>query len=112
MCQREFLKNKEKSIQVELVVENVIQKEIKVPINMQNQNGEYIYNIDFDDVTLLIRGIESQINQIDLKQFIATVDVAGLTEGEHVIPVRVSKPENFELVVIEPEKIKVKISKR
>ncbi|MCX7695214.1 MAG: CdaR family protein [Caloramator sp.] len=107
-----FLKNKENSILVELAVENIIQKEIKLPISFQNQKEEYIYSPSQEEVTLIIRGSESQINQIDLKQFTAILDVSELSEGEFTVPIKIIKPEYFEVVNVEPEKIKLKISKK
>lgn len=97
---------------MELAVENIIQKEIKLPISIQNQNGEYVYSPSSEEVNLLIRGSESQVNQIDLNQFIAVLDVSELSEGEFTLPIKIIKPEQFEIVSNEPEKIKIKISKR
>lgn len=107
-----YLKNKENSILVELSVENIIQKEIKLPVSIQNQNGEYIYSPSSQEVNLIIRGSESQVNQIDLNQFMAVLDVSELSEGEFALPIKIIKPEQFEVVSIEPEKIKIKINKK
>lgn len=105
-------KIKNNSIQVDINVENIIQKEIKIPINIKNQKPELNYQLSVSEITLVLKGSESSINSIDSKTVIAEVDVGELNEGEHTLNIKLTKPEDVDVISQSNDKVKVTINKR
>lgn len=106
-----YVKSKDKSIQVDLVVENIIQREIKIPILMKNQADTYTYALSQNEVTLTVRGSESQVNALDEKQLSYEIDVSQYDEGEHTVPIKITKISNIDVVDINPTSIKLRVNK-
>ncbi|GFR35927.1 CdaR family protein [Thermobrachium celere] len=106
-----YVKSKDKSIQVDLVVENIIQREIKIPILMKNQGDTYSYTLSQNEVTLTVRGSESQVNALDEKQLSYELDVSQYDEGEHTVPIKITKISNVDVVDINPTSIKLRVNK-
>lgn len=106
-----YVKSKDKSIQVDLVVENIIQREIKIPVLMKNQVDTYSYTLSQNEVTLTVRGSESQINALDEKQLSYELDVSQYDEGEHTVPIKITKISNVDVIDINPTSIKLRVNK-
>ena len=60
----------------------------------------------------MVSGAESVINSLDLKQFVAKVDLVNLTEGKHTVEVFASMQKGVSLVSKNPDKISVTITKK
>ncbi|CDF57666.1 CdaR family protein [Thermobrachium celere] len=106
-----YVKSKDKSIQVDLVVENIIQREIKIPVLMKNQVDTYSYTLSQNEVTLTVRGSESQVNALDEKQLSYELDVSQYDEGEHTVPIKITKISNIDVIDINPTSIKLRVNK-
>ena len=47
---------------------------------------------------IAVTGSQSDISDLDTSQISASIDLTGLTAGEHTVPINVSLPEGYELV--------------
>lgn len=106
------VENNVDSINVEFIVENKLDKEITLPVGIINEKDEFSYIISNTDITAILSGAESVISPIDNKSISAYVDVSGLAEGEHSLPVKIASPQGVDIVSITPQKIGVTINKK
>ena len=93
-------------------VEKTLQKSLSLNINYINLGEKYEVKLDTDKTAILVSGAESVINSLDLKQFVAKVDLVNLTEGKHTVEVFASMQKGVSLVSKNPDKISVTITKK
>ncbi|TDT52087.1 CdaR family protein [Fonticella tunisiensis] len=101
-----------KSINVDFIVENRIQKNFTVPLNIMNRQDAYNYDVQSTNVNITLSGAESLINSIESKNISASIDLAVLAEGTHQVPVKVVNPDGTDVVDYSPQKIEVTITKK
>ncbi|WP_165868606.1 CdaR family protein [Natranaerovirga hydrolytica] len=94
-------------IQVNLEIEEVIEREIVIPINNIDVKS-LLTNYQFkfltqEDIVLTLRGRASVVNNISDVDYMGTIELRGLEEGEHTVPVEVGLPRNVEIVGGDPE---------
>lgn len=93
-------------------VDKILQKNLSLGIKYNNLDEKYEVKLDKDKTAILISGAESVINSLDLKQFVAQVDLANLTEGKHTVKVNVPMPKGVTLVSQDQDTIVVTITKK
>lgn len=99
------------SVKVDIDVEKIINKNLSYIIKIKNYNEEYKVELDKQVVTIGIEGEESIIKEIDYKDIYCNIDLRGMEEGEHLVPVNVILPQNIKMTSKSPEIIKVRIYK-
>ena len=67
-----------------------------ITVNNKASNLSLVYNTQ--EVLIAVTGSQSDISDLDTSQISASIDLAGLTAGEHTVPINVSLPEGYELV--------------
>jgi YbbR domain-containing protein len=70
------------------------------------------YSVGADSVTVTIGGTEGALGAVNPGSFTTTLDVSGLIEGQHEVPVRVDLPPDVRLVSVSPGTVVVFISPR
>lgn len=105
-----------KTITVKLVVDEVVSTEISgVNININNLAEGYkaqAFDENSSAVTVIVKGSQSVINDLDDSTIYATVDLSGLTSGEHEVEVHVTGDDNRLSYTSRVKKVKVIISKK
>lgn len=101
-----------KSINVDFVVENKIEKIIDVPVTFLNKNDSLNYSFEKDYISVNLVGAESIMDELDVKVVLATADLKELGEGSHSVPVKVEVPGNIEVKDYTPQKISVTVQKK
>lgn len=105
-----------KTITVKLVVDEVVSTEISdVNINITNLTDGYkaqAFDENSSAVTVIVKGSQSVINDLDDSTIYATVDLSGLTSGEHEVEVHVTGDDNRLSYTSRVKKVKVIISKK
>ena len=67
-----------------------------ITVNNKASNLSLVYNTQ--EVLIAVTGSQSDISDLDTSQISASIDLTGLTAGEHTVPINVSLPEGYELV--------------
>ena len=94
------------------VTEKIID-EIKIdPINLDSNYSVQSSGKGSSVTSVIVKGTESVLGTIDASMIKATVDLAGLGEGEHVVDVIVTGEELKATYTAKPTKITVKIFKK
>ena len=100
------------SINIDLNVENKVEKVINIPISMLNQSTDFNYIISVNKVLAKVIGASSIINTIDDTSFTATVDMNGFTDGTYILPIALSKIDGVDFKTYSPDKVTVSINKK
>ena len=97
---------------VTIAVEQIISRELRVPLGSLSVRG-YSHAFSFasqSPISISLRGRESIIDALNLNQITAILDLTGLGEGTHHVPVSIIVPSEVTLVnqvsisvIIEPE---------
>lgn len=99
-------------VKVEVNLNKIVQKNLSQDIKYINLDAKYDVKLEKVKDSLLISGMETVINSLDLKKVSSTIDLFNLVEGEHTVPVKVSVPEGVNLISEVPDKILVTITKK
>lgn len=103
-----------KEIKVHVAVEQIINKDFiffRNEVSIVNKDGEglYKYEIIPDSITVSLKGIKKDLDGVNPNTIKPTLDVAGLTEGTHWIPLWMTVPNLTELD--KSQNVSVKITK-
>lgn len=101
-------------ITIQLIIEKKISRLIEnIKIEIVNPLENYEYKLEPEVIRIEIYGFESIIKNLSPNDFLGSVSVANLIEGEHEVKVSVSsKKEDIYIIKIVPEKIKIQIKKK
>ncbi len=99
------------TLNVEFVVENIIEKTVKIPINIVNSREGYSYSTSAPDVNITLSGAESAINPLDTSSISAIVDVNNIDVGQHNVELKINIPNGLSIVKTVPDKVSVTITK-
>lgn len=108
------LVNTSKDITVGINVEKLVIKDVEVLnedisiLNAKN-DGTLIYEIKTDKLTLQFKGKQADVDEIRLENLKPSVDVAGLSEGAHRLPLIITSPSQAKL--LQQAHVEVKILK-
>lgn len=82
-----------------------------IPIQVEGLNNEYVMSfVDSPEATLIISGESEDIQELKASDFNISIDVSGLNEGEHNVPIKVSGPDQVDWE-LEQSTIRIKITK-
>lgn len=105
-----------KTITVKLVVDEVVSTEINdVKINITNLADGYMaqaFDENSSSVPVIVKGSQSVIDDLDKSTIYASVDLSGLTSGEHEVDVHVTGDDNRLSYTSRYKKVKVIISEK
>lgn len=106
----------EKTITVNLTLDDVISKEIK-GINIKTKNLSEGYKVqalseESSVVDVIVKGSESVLESLDEKTIEAYIDLSGLKEGEHEVTVTVTGEDTKITYTPRVRKVKVRITKK
>jgi YbbR domain-containing protein len=79
---------------------------------LQGAEPDRTYTLGADSVTVTVGGTEAALRAIASSAFAATVDVTGLAEGRHEVPVRIDLPGDVRLVSVSAPQVAVFVSPR
>lgn len=100
------------SINVSLTVENKLEKNIELPIVINNMDPNYNYNIAARTAIVTLAGPESIINTINDKSASAYINVNGFAEGSYSLPITISQIDGVEVKNLNPDRIDIEITKK
>ena len=97
------LADQPKEVTVNIVVEQLILKDFIINtagINIKNDNsdGTLNYEIKTADISIRLKGRTSVLNTLDANNIQPSIDVTGLAEGTHKIPLNISLPSQVKLM--------------
>ena len=85
----------------------VIEGTFDVPIMTHNAPDDYKVVTAQNTATITVQGLRSHLITAEASSFSAAVDLADLAEGTHQVALTATFPQNFEIVSIKPESIRV-----
>jgi len=102
------------SIVVKVKIKPLDSKEFDIStldIKLENKSDDLTAAFELDKISVRIRGSEEDLNSLVVSDISASLDLTGLSEGEHELPVtiRISK-EGFEIV--DTVTVKLELKKR
>jgi len=103
----------ETSTSVDVTLDNEVTKEIKdIYIEVTNLDSNYkvvALDKDSNSTTVIVKGTESVIDNLDVSTIKATIDLTGFGVGEHEVNVKVSGEEVKANYTAKTTKVKIKI---
>ena len=105
-----------KTISVQLVVDEVVSTEISgVKVNITNLSDAYTataLDANSSSITVIVKGSQSVIDSLDSSTIYASVDLSGLTPGDHEVEVRVTGEDSKLTYTSRIKKVKVHIERK
>lgn len=101
-----------RSINVNFLVEDIIEKKIDVPINYLNENSLYNYSLSTSTLALTVSGSASIINSGNINGVTASIDLLGYEEGTHNLAVKINLPEGLVVKVNPTDRVIVTVTKK
>jgi len=99
-------------VEVRVEVEEISNKDITRLITVSNLDEQFNTKIQYSTINLKIRGTESAMRELDYDNIKCIVDLQGLKEGIHIVPIYIEKPENIEIIQTDIESVKVELGKK
>ncbi|WBW98053.1 CdaR family protein [Oceanirhabdus sp. W0125-5] len=99
-------------VEIKIEIEKIVDKDITRLITISNLDDQFNTQIQYRTINLKIRGIESVIKELDYDKIKCIVDLEGLKEGIHIVPIYIEKPENIEIVQSDIESVKIELEKK
>lgn len=108
------LYNKPKNITVNINVEKLVTKDIElskddISVLNANNDGSLTYGIKTEKLTVQIKGRQSDVNAVKKESMKPAVDVSGLKEGIHKLPLSIILPSQVKLM--QQHEVEVAITK-
>ena len=108
------LYNTPKNITVNINVEKLVTKNIElskddISVLNANNDGSLTYGIKTEKLTVQIKGRQSDVNAVKKENMKPAVDVSGLKEGTHKLPLSIILPSQVKLM--QQHEIEVEITK-
>lgn len=105
-----------KTISVQLVVDEVVSTEISgVKVNITNLSDAYTataLDANSSSITVIVKGSQSVIDSLDSSTIYASVDLSGLTPGDHEVEVHVTGEDSKLTYTSRIKKVKVHIERK
>ena len=105
----------EKTITIELVLDDVNTKEIKSKqiktINLASGYSAQALSAEHSSVDIIVKGSSSVLDALDESTITAYIDLTGLKEGEHEVEVKVTGEDTRLTYASRVKKVKIKITK-
>jgi len=84
-----------------------IENSINVPISVLNAPSGHKLSYEDSRAKVKVRAPRSYFASVDQSEFKAYVNLLGLEEGTHQVPVTVTMPQGFELIEVDPKEVEV-----
>jgi len=98
------------SVLARVVIEKEVRKVLQnLPIKATNLSSSRSVEISPELAEVTLAGPESMLDSVDSTNVHVSLDLSGMNEGSHLIPPKITRPENFEVLSVEPELIQVNI---
>lgn len=94
---------------VEIVPDQLVRTIPSVPLDVRGQPPEHV-TVTERTVTVVVAGLSHIINNLDTGTIVAFIDVSGLEEGEHTVPVQADLPSGLQLRSLDPVSVQVTIT--
>lgn len=107
--------NGEAAIIVKVTIEPYITKDVQITeINVINLSEELSIqgNIVEEPIKVTLKGVKNQLDRLEVEDLSAYIDVVGLQEGQHQVPIRLELPEGILVETIEPDNLSILIQKK
>lgn len=97
------LANSDGIINVAISIEKLITKDIElnksdISILNANNSGTVNYEVKTDKLTIQLKGKQADVNAVRISSLKPAVDVSGLIEGQHNLPLNITLPPNVKLL--------------
>jgi YbbR domain-containing protein len=101
-------------VAVSINIEKLVVRDIELvnsDISLLNatNDGSLVYEVKTDKIVLQLKGRQSDINALKLENMKPAVDVSGLLEGTHRLPLNINLPNQVKLM--QQAQVEVKIAK-
>lgn len=103
---------KNDKVNVSINIENIIEKEVSIPVIIKNQKDQFVYTPSQNEIKVLVKAPEGKINQFDFKNVTVDVDVSELEEGQNTVKIDLVNLNDLQVLKIEPDTIDVTVSKK
>lgn len=108
------LADQPKEVTVNIAVEQLILKDFligkdKISIKNISEGSSLTYEIKTESINIQLKGRASVLNSLDTGDISPSVDISGLTEGIHRIPLNINLPSQVKLM--DEAHVEVKVSK-
>ncbi|ADL53347.1 CdaR family protein [Clostridium cellulovorans] len=100
-----------KGAKVKITVQKIISKSINLNIALKNLGSQLKGDLSEVKANVVVKGVENIINELSADNFNCYVDCKDLVEGEYELKVNVSVNKSASIVAVNPENVKVTISK-
>jgi len=107
--------SREAAVMVKVTIEPVIEKTFDaVKLNITNLNDNLVIQEDLLDQEIIItlKGAKSLIEGIKKEDLSPYIDISGLQEGRHDVPIKIDLPEGILLENIDPKVIRINIQRK
>ncbi len=108
-----YICDESKDVSVYIVIDNVAVKDLEFDtssISMLGLGEGYTAHVDTEDVSISIKGGETQINSATAADVLLQADLTGLGEGTHLVSLTATYSKPFKAVEIIPAQIQVTIN--
>lgn len=106
------LVNSNGTIKLKINLDKNTQKEFNLNIQTRNLGNSYTVSLDVDKAVINVTGAENIINSLRPENIECYVDLASLSEGEHVVNVIVNTPSGVSKISQSPSTVKAVITKK
>lgn len=86
-----------------------LENRVTVPVVLDNAPENCYINYSEEKVRVKLRGKRSAFLAVPVSEYAAKIDLAGITEGEHKLPLQIKIPAGLEVVSVSPEEISVSV---
>lgn len=107
-----LLNNNNGMISVKVNIDSINQKEFTVPVNIKGLNGDLKAILSNEKLTIVLQGNKEVIDEIKAEEIQCDLDLTNLAIGEYTLAPKISAKSGASIVSVNPEKIKVVISKK
>jgi len=107
-----LVKSDSNVVAIQATIEAHIPKVIEIPVaDIVAENLPEGYQLEYgsENISITVRGLQEDIDEITVQMFQAKINLEGLEEGSHVIEAEIMLPDKVELV--NASKIQVKLIK-
>lgn len=80
-----------------------------VPLRIENLNQDFVITEIPATVDITLEGLPDAFEDLPIQEINAFVDLAGKESGNHLVRVQVNIPRGLNLIMIEPEQVRVAI---
>lgn len=80
-----------------------------VPLRIENLNQDYVITEITATVDITLEGLPDAFEDLPIQEIVAFVDLAGKEPGNHLARVQANIPRGLNLIMIEPEQVRVAI---